>query len=191
MKWIVCQIGAREHYAVARALWQRGALAALVTDLWVPPSSLLRRLTDAESIAGRYALELADAPVFAPNLRMLIFALQARVGRWPLWKKILAENAVFQKEAAKIIFGSALGAERHVLFSYSYAAAIFGAGGPVCWNTPRFGKDQKPGSGSTPPSKLAACASPRSIWPTRSTGSTLLRPGTITSFRKNSGASPA
>ena len=122
MKWIVCQIGAREHYAVARALWRRGVLAGLVTDLWVPPSSLLRRLTDAESIAGRYALELADAPVFAPNLRMLFFALQARIGRWPLWQKILAENAVFQKEAAKIIFGGALGAERRVLFSYSYAA---------------------------------------------------------------------
>jgi glycosyltransferase involved in cell wall biosynthesis len=58
----------------------------------------------------------------APNLRMTLFALQARLGRWPLWKKILAENALFQKEAAKIIFNGSLGAERHVLFSYSYAA---------------------------------------------------------------------
>jgi len=122
MKWIVCQIGAREHYAIARALQRRGLLAALVTDLWTPPCSWLRRVPGAKSLAGRYASELADAPVMAPNSRMMLFALQARLGRWPLWKKNLAENALFQKEAAKIIFGGALGAERHVLFSYSYAA---------------------------------------------------------------------
>ena len=122
MKWIVCQIGAREHYAVARALHERGELAALVTDLWAPPDSWMRRLPGAESVAGRYTRELTDARVMAPNLRMTLFALQARLGRWPLWKKIVAENALFQKEAAKIIFNGSLGAERHVLFSYSYAA---------------------------------------------------------------------
>lgn len=122
MKWVVCQIGAREHYAVARALQRRGELAALVTDLWAPPDSWMRRLPGAESLAGRYTSELADARVMAPNLRMLLFAVQVRSGRWPLWKKNLEENALFQREAAKIIFGGALGAERHVLFSYSYAA---------------------------------------------------------------------
>ena len=32
MNWICSQIGAREHYAVARALHQQGMLAGLVTD---------------------------------------------------------------------------------------------------------------------------------------------------------------
>jgi glycosyltransferase involved in cell wall biosynthesis len=122
MKWIVCQIGAREHYAVARALHRRGELAALVTDLWAPPGSWLRRMTDLESVAGRFAGELGKARVYAPNLRMMFFALQARVGRWPLWKKILAENALFQKEAGKIIFQGQVAREQCVLFSYSYAA---------------------------------------------------------------------
>src|ERR1019366_2097608 len=30
--WVCCQIGAREHYAVARALHQQGMLAGLITD---------------------------------------------------------------------------------------------------------------------------------------------------------------
>ena len=87
MKWIVCQIGAREHYAVARALHRRGELAALVTDLWAPPGSWMPRIPGAQSLAGRYASELSGARVMAPNLRMLLFALRVRLGRWPLWKK--------------------------------------------------------------------------------------------------------
>jgi glycosyltransferase involved in cell wall biosynthesis len=34
MNWICCQIGAREHYAVARALHQGKRLASLYTDFW-------------------------------------------------------------------------------------------------------------------------------------------------------------
>lgn len=122
MQWIVCQIGAREHYAVARALRRRGQLAALVTDWWSPPRSWTRLLPEAKSLAGRYAGELSDARVLAPNVRMLFFAARAQLGRWSLWKKILAENALFQKEATKMVFDGALGAKKHVLFSYSYAA---------------------------------------------------------------------
>ena len=35
--WICCQVGAREHYAVPRALHRAGALHALVTDAWADP----------------------------------------------------------------------------------------------------------------------------------------------------------
>ena len=40
--WICCQLGAREHYAIPRALSRVGILEALVTDAWVPPTSILR-----------------------------------------------------------------------------------------------------------------------------------------------------
>jgi glycosyltransferase involved in cell wall biosynthesis len=53
---------------------------------------------------------------------MMFFALQARAGRWPLWKKILAENTIFQKAAGKILFGGRFPDADHVLFAYSYAA---------------------------------------------------------------------
>ena len=35
--WFCAQIGAREHYAVARALQKRGRLASLYTDFWAGP----------------------------------------------------------------------------------------------------------------------------------------------------------
>ena len=40
MKWLCCQLGAREHYAIPRALFRIGMLGCLVTDAWVPPSSV-------------------------------------------------------------------------------------------------------------------------------------------------------
>ena len=36
MKWLCCQLGAREHYAIPRALFRSGMLGYLVTDAWVP-----------------------------------------------------------------------------------------------------------------------------------------------------------
>jgi len=42
MKWLCCQIGAREHYAIPRALFRMGMLEYLLTDAWFPPSENLR-----------------------------------------------------------------------------------------------------------------------------------------------------
>ena len=122
MKWIVCQIGAREHYAVARALQRRGKLAALVTDLWAPPGSWLRCLPQAASLAGRYEKELEGAKVFAPNARTIFLAARARLFRWSGWKTILAANAQFQKEAGRFLFSGRFDGEDRTLFAYSYAA---------------------------------------------------------------------
>jgi len=122
MKWIVCQIGARENYSVARALQRRGVLGALVTDLWARPGSWLRFLPHASSLAGRYEEELSRSRVFAPNARMILFALRTRLFRWPVWKKILAENRLFQRQAAKFLFGGSFEGQSYTLFAYSYAA---------------------------------------------------------------------
>ena len=40
--WVVCQIGAREHYAIARSLHRRGVLGRLITDAWIRPESSSR-----------------------------------------------------------------------------------------------------------------------------------------------------
>ena len=42
--WICCQLGAREHYAVPRALHQRSSLDYLITDTWVRPDSLASKV---------------------------------------------------------------------------------------------------------------------------------------------------
>lgn len=43
MNWRCCQLGAREHYAVPRALLRRDMLGCLLTDAWVSPSSLFAK----------------------------------------------------------------------------------------------------------------------------------------------------
>ncbi len=72
-QWLCCQIGAREHYAVPRALVQSKRLAALYTDFWAGPS--IRKLAQTlnsraiRSFAARYHSELATAEVVSWNLR--------------------------------------------------------------------------------------------------------------------------
>src|SRR5438034_9956938 len=39
VKWVCCQLGVREHYAIARALFCLGSLERLLIDARVPPSS--------------------------------------------------------------------------------------------------------------------------------------------------------
>ncbi len=112
MSWVVCQIGAREHYAIPRALAGRGELAALVTDFWVSPSSPLAQV---KRLGGRWHEELAEERVEAFNLRMLAFEALRKKG----WEGIMARNSLFQKRALSSL--SALKGEQ-TLFSYSYAA---------------------------------------------------------------------
>lgn len=64
-QWITAQIGAREHYAVPRALHRRGMLTQLYTDAWCKRGrSILRQLPDPfRSFANRYHSELPRAAV--------------------------------------------------------------------------------------------------------------------------------
>ncbi len=71
--WICCQIGAREHYAIPRALHPGGQLAALYTDFWA--GAAVRKLAGRSgvrplrSLATRFHPELAGAPVGSWNIR--------------------------------------------------------------------------------------------------------------------------
>ena len=64
-RWIVSQIGAREHYAVPRALENRNRLDQLYTDAWCRYGhSVLRRMPDPlRSYANRYHPEIPSAKV--------------------------------------------------------------------------------------------------------------------------------
>jgi glycosyltransferase involved in cell wall biosynthesis len=127
--WLVCQIGAREHYAIPRALKSQGQLAALVTDFWIPPGSPAGRLPGAQRLADRYHPALRDATVHAPNLRMLAFESLARLRKRPAWDRIIARNDLFQAEAVRFLkrFQAPASSPRDprepvTVFSYSYAA---------------------------------------------------------------------
>jgi len=107
--WTCCQLGAREHYAVPRALQREGLLAKLITDLW------MRR-------AGRFHPGLAGARIAAPNFASLRFELKASLARENGWQLISRRNEWFQRQAlAQLKRTSTNG--HHTVFAYSYAAA--------------------------------------------------------------------
>jgi len=105
--WLCCQLGAREHYAVPRALQLDGLLTELITDLW------MRR-------AGRFHPGLAGARIAAPNLAALRFELKASFARENGWKLISQRNEWFQRQAIAQLKRTANGS--HTIFAYSYAA---------------------------------------------------------------------
>jgi hypothetical protein len=125
--WICCQLGAREHYAIPRALFRIDMLGSLVTDAWVPPSSILAKIS-CGNLADRFHNELCDAGVTAFNSSLIVFETLARVRGQSGWPKILARNRWFQRKVVKSLNSvkerGSHGALRSqlVLCSYSYTA---------------------------------------------------------------------
>lgn len=105
--WICCQLGAREHYAVPRALKLGGLLDEFITDLWI------RR-------AGRFHPDLAGSKIVAPNIPALTFELKASLARENGWTLISRRNQWFQRRVVDQLAHNHNG--NHTVFSYSYAA---------------------------------------------------------------------
>jgi len=123
VKWLCCQVGAREHYAIPRALFRRKLLGRLVTDAWVPPSSFLAKLSGFK-LADRFHNELRDAPVISFNSSLILFEVPARVRHLTDWPKIFARNRWFQRKVVSYLRSSELSAinPQPILLSYSYTA---------------------------------------------------------------------
>jgi glycosyltransferase involved in cell wall biosynthesis len=121
-KWICCQLGAREHYAIPRALFRRGLLDWLITDAWVPPSSFLATLSEFR-FADRFHNDLSDARVMAFNSSVILFEMLARARRHAEWKTIIERNQWFQRKVVNSL-NSQLSTLNYqaILLSYSYAA---------------------------------------------------------------------
>src|SRR6266853_3298269 len=123
VKWLCCQLGAREHYAIPRALFRLGLLGRLVTDAWVPPSSFLAKLSGSR-LADRFHNELRDAPVIAFNSSLILFETLTRARDLTDWQKIIARNRWFQRKVVSYLRCSQLSTlnSQPVLLSYSYTA---------------------------------------------------------------------
>ena len=122
MKWICCQLGAREHYAIPRALFRLDTLDWLVTDAWIPPSSVLPKIS-GRILADRFHNELSDARVLAFNSSVILFEMLARARRLTEWETIIERNQWFQRKvigALKSQLSTRSG--QPILLSYSYAA---------------------------------------------------------------------
>jgi glycosyltransferase involved in cell wall biosynthesis len=118
--WICCQIGAREHYAVARALRRHDALRLLITDAWVRPGNPLGFLS--AGLRTRYHEGLGNTDIYAPNFRNLAFELRARYSERQGWPLVMARNGWFQRVALSKLSRIDVGKSAPVLMSYSYAA---------------------------------------------------------------------
>ena len=120
---IVCQIGAREHYAVARTLHQAGQLGALMTDCWTPANSVRHRIPGARRLKDRHHPDLGDAPIADFSAVMLACEGWWRVQRRTGWPLMLARNAVFQNLVVRELDRRFLNDNQpRSLFAYSYAA---------------------------------------------------------------------
>src|SRR5437899_8937332 len=119
--WICCQIGSREHYAVARALCRHRALKLLITDAWVRPGNPLGSLS--AGLQSRFHPELGEAEVHGPAVRNIAFELRARYGLQAGWPVVMARNRWFQRMALSKLAHIAAGEDAPILMSYSYAAA--------------------------------------------------------------------
>jgi len=119
MKWICCQLGAREHYAVPRALKLGGLLDEFITDLWIRPGTLLHSWK--KLLTGRFHPGLAGAHVIAPNTSALTFELKASLARENGWNLITRRNQWFQKHVVAQLSRNHNG-NQHTVFAYSYAA---------------------------------------------------------------------
>jgi glycosyltransferase involved in cell wall biosynthesis len=124
--WICCQLGAREHYAIPRALHQTGQLSLLITDAWVGPNSPLN-LVPVKSIKGlcdRYHSDLENAPIKAFNNKLIGFEIQQRLEKTEDWDRMIARNQWFQAQVINTLETINIPRDREppILFTYSYAS---------------------------------------------------------------------
>lgn len=125
--WLCCQLGAREHYAIPRALKQQNQLSHLITDAWIEPHSPLPKIPTSQlaRLCERFHLELADTKVLSYTPSLLYFELQHRLKNNRGWGLTIARNHWFQKQVVKTLdqLEPQL-SQPPILFSYSYTALM-------------------------------------------------------------------
>ena len=128
-QWICCQLGAREHYAVPRALHRRARLRMMVTDAWTRPGSPIAHLPGQlpRRLAERYHPDLESADVRDLTLALMTQEVEWRLQRRTGWDLLIARNEWFQAGAASVLTDvEKPSPARIVVFAHSYAArAIF------------------------------------------------------------------
>jgi glycosyltransferase involved in cell wall biosynthesis len=125
MSWICCQLGAREHYAIPRALFREGSLELLATDVWAPPTPVLRIVRELRSeIRDRCHAELKEATVTSFSRSLIAFEILASARQLRGWPLIMARNRWFQRKVVSYLsdYEPRTDSREPALFSYSYSA---------------------------------------------------------------------
>ena len=118
--WLSCQLGAREHYAVPRALQLDGVLREFLTDLWIRPNSLANYW--ANNRGRRFHPALAHAPVSAANAAAVAFEIKSHAGGLNGWDLTMRRNDWFQRNVVARLKRGASDRKHTTVFAYSYAA---------------------------------------------------------------------
>jgi glycosyltransferase involved in cell wall biosynthesis len=138
-EWITCQIGAREHYAVPRALHRYHRLRALITDAWAGNGQAIFKLPTnrARRLRERFHPDLDSAEVRDFTAGLLKQEIEWRLRRRKDWELLIARNEWFQREAAAVIDQVPAPPGKPIaVFAYSYAARdIFRAAKRRGWTT--------------------------------------------------------
>ncbi len=126
--WVVCQIGAREHYAIARGLHAESRLKQLITDLWISPGFPLLQIpaNSTRRLQGRYHPDLAELTPLAPNVRSIVRESVSRIrpsaNRSP-WQNTISRNDWFAGYCGKMLRKLHETTDQQLtVFAYSYAA---------------------------------------------------------------------
>ncbi|MGG6263573.1 glycosyltransferase family 4 protein [Leptolyngbya sp. AN03gr2] len=122
--WICCQLGAREHYAIPRALHQSGQLARLITDAWVTPRSRIQSIPipQLRSLRDRYHPDLSDAAIDSMTTSLIQFELRQKLKKTTSWDDMIARNHWFQHQILQQLRKHPPQGARPIFFAYSYAA---------------------------------------------------------------------
>src|SRR5207253_682895 len=83
-RWIISQIGARQHYGVPRGFQYKGTLRLLYTDAWCPPPwrNVLRHGTSAmRAFAGRYHPDIPKTKVVSFTPAAVMDSVRAAIAR--------------------------------------------------------------------------------------------------------------
>lgn len=120
--WLSCQLGAREHYAIPRALQRDNLLRELLTDLWIRPNSLTNHWVSKRG--QRFHPALAHAQVSAANTAAFAFEMKSQAGGLSGWNLTIRRNEWFQRNVvARLKRRAAIsGRQPTTVFAYSYAA---------------------------------------------------------------------
>lgn len=122
--WLVIQLGSREHYAIPRALHDRGHLRGMLTDVWVSEaqSKLIRRVLP--QFSQRRSEGVPDHLVKSANLSRIALDAKLKLEFLGKWDAILSRNEWFQKWATNEIARKLDNEMASVVFGYSYAARL-------------------------------------------------------------------
>lgn len=133
-QWICCQLGAREHYAIPRALQARGALEKLITDIWIPPHHPLGMINPR--LRERFEPAVPSKLVFSSNIRAVSFEMLSRFTKKEGWPLIMERNKWFQNFVLARLRRLPDSDPPRTVFAYSYAAReIFRYASQRGWRT--------------------------------------------------------